>query len=93
MRTDLAHSLYEVDHARFSVGHLPVLGQGLLTLVPRQHAPGPEVHGTAGMRVARYGLPPIGGFLMLCNQRYSRERGSGKVWMDERMQVHNASLH
>lgn len=91
MHTDSVNSLYEVDHASLGVGHLPVLGQRHLALVPRQHAPGPEVHGTAGMCVARYSLPPIGAFLMLCNQRYDMKRGGGKDWMDEK-QVHRASL-
>lgn len=90
MHSDTAHSLYEVDHAGFGVGHLPVLGQPFLVLVSGQHAPGPEVHGTAGLRVAGYGLPPVGGaFLMLCNRRENRKRE--KVWMDEKMQVLNAS--
>lgn len=86
MLMDLEHSLDEVDHAALGVGHLPVLGQRLLTLVSRQHAPGPEVHGTAGLCVARDGLPPIVAFFMLCNQK------TGTVWVDEEMQVHNAYL-
>lgn len=95
MYKDLPHSLYEVDHAGLGVGHLPILRQSLLGLVPGQHAPGPEVHGAAGLRVARHRLPPISAFFVLCDQRYNRERRRrrGKVWIYEKMQGQCASRH
>lgn len=63
------YSLYEVDHAGLSVGHLPVEGQRLQAVVAGKGAPRAEVHGAAGLGVAGHGFPPLGSVFVLCGGR------------------------
>lgn len=76
----VSHLLYEVDHAGFSVSHLPVKGQRLQAVIARKRAPCAEVHGAAGLGVAGHCFPPVCPLFELWRQRVWKYVLKWKNW-------------